>query len=124
MFHVEQLTSERKRNHRQSRHTRPLLRLGDELFFKPAPLLVHLAPRNLFRRRIDKAQLAYGKVVVLIANRGPKRAALHWPRRIEVAGAGHWIEHRARLVVGELLEDLFMLRLREELAGCGIAWKS
>ena len=96
---------------------RSLLRRGNQLIFQWPPTLVHLATNNFVGWCIHKAELADGEMIVLVANRRAKGSALYGAEHIEIAGSGVGIEHGAGLIVGEVREGLFMLRLREEQAG-------
>jgi len=85
--------------------------------------LIHLAAFDFGLRRANKAQFAHAQRIVFIANRRPKRAALHGAGGVEVAGASGGIEHGARLVVGEVVEGLRMVRFREKKASFRVTGK-
>lgn len=83
---------------------------------------IKLAGRNLFRGGVDEAKLAGCKVVFGRAHGRPKGATQNGPVLIEVAGAMVKIKHRARLVVGKLLEEnrsfvIFVENARVHVAG-------
>src|SRR6185437_14116308 len=98
--------------------------LCDELVLERSSVLVHLAARNLFSRRIREAQLADGEMSVFIAHGRTKGAALHRPGSVEIASTCCRVEHRTGLVIGKLFEGLFMMRLREEDSGNGVSRKA
>jgi hypothetical protein len=106
-----------------SRPARLLLGDLDERLLLRAPALVHLAAGDFVCGRIHEAKLADRKLVVSIADRRSEGSALHGAEGVDVAGAGVGIEDGAGLVVGEVGEGLFMLRLGEEQAGQRIAGK-
>lgn len=66
---------------------------------------IKLASCNLFSGGVDVAKLAGGKIVLGRAHGRPKGAAENGPMLVEVAGAMFKVEHRARLVIGELFEE-------------------
>ena len=60
-------------------------------------------------------------MIVLVADRRAEGTALDGAEGVEVAGAGRGVEDGAGLVVGEVGEGFFVVRLGEELAGSGVA---
>jgi len=94
---------------------------GYERIFEPAPALIHLAAGDFFGRGVDEAELADGEVVVCVAHGWAEGAALNRARGVKIAGAGGGIKYGARLVVGEVVEGLFVVRLGEERTGGGVA---
>ena len=66
---------------------------------------IKLRCRNLFGGGVNEAKLACAEVFLGGTHGRPKRAAEDGPMLIQIAGAAYRIEHRTRLVVGELLEQ-------------------
>jgi len=60
-------------------------------------------------------------MAVLVAHGRAEGAALHGARRIEIAGAGSWVENGTWFVVGEFFEGFFVMWLGEKDAGIRVA---
>jgi len=75
---------------------------------------IQLRRRNLLRRRMDKAKLTSPQIPLRRPHRRPKRPAQHRPMRVKIAGSRLFIQHRTRLIVGELLkQDRRLMILRQ-----------
>ncbi len=94
---------------------------ADGSVFERAPVLRHLAAGDLFKGSVDEAEFADGEVVVFIAYGWAEGTALDGARGVEVAGAGGGVKDGAGFVVGEVFEELFVMRLGEEQPGDGVA---
>ena len=75
-------------------------------------------------RRADETEFAYGETALFVGHRWTEGAAGDGARRVEVAGAGKWVEDGAGLVVSEIFKGFFVMRFGEELAGEDVARKA
>ncbi len=91
---------------------------GDEDLFEGAPGLIHLAAGDFFGWGVDEINLADGEVIVFVADGRAEGSALDGASGVEIASAGDGVEDGAGLVVGEVLEGLFVVGFGEERA-CG-----
>ncbi len=94
---------------------------GDLGVFEGAPGLVELAAGGLFAGGVDEAEFADGEVAVGVADGRAEGAAGDGAGGVEVAGSGGGVEDGAGLVVGEVVEGVFVVRRGKELAGGGVA---
>ncbi len=68
-----------------------------------------------------ETELADGEAAFFVRHGWTEGAAGDGARGVEVAGAGCGVEDGAGLVVREVVEEIFVVRLGEELAGDGVA---
>ena len=83
---------------------------------------VEFAGGDLFGARVNEAKLAGGKVSFLGAHRRAERSAEDGAVLVEIASPVFEVEHRARLIVGELFEEdsgfvIFVENPGSEVAG-------